>query len=238
MGLLGLSTLDYVINMWALSRLGYAVLVLSPRLATDAYQSLLRATGCHTLVYASNFETTARKLAIQRHLRLILRSEYDRPGFTGVLPVHSYGPEAQDRVAFILHSSGSTGLPKPIYATHKTALDNYTSGYGLKALLTAPMYHTHGLGCLYRTINMGGILYLYNPNHALTSTNLVSVMEAIHPKVVFAVPYALKMLAESRRGIEVLASCEVVSSSGSMCPDDLGNTLTKRGVHLESLYGA
>jgi hypothetical protein len=54
---------------------------------------------------------------------------------------------------------------------------------------------------------------------------------------VWTVPYVLKLLAETERGIQVLKKCKVVSSNGSRCPDELGDLLTARGVFLGCLFG-
>jgi acyl-CoA synthetase (AMP-forming)/AMP-acid ligase II len=41
----------------------------------------------------------------------------------------------------IIHSSGSTGFPKPIIATHKAAIGNLAMNFGLTSLTTLPLYH-------------------------------------------------------------------------------------------------
>lgn len=53
----------------------------------------------------------------------------------------------------------------------------------------------------------------------------------------YAVPYVLKLLAETEEGIECLAGFEAVSYAGAAVPDDLGDRLTERGVNLVSFYG-
>ena len=53
----------------------------------------------------------------------------------------------------------------------------------------------------------------------------------------YAVPYVLKLLAETDEGIECLAGFEAVSYAGAAVPDDLGDRLVERGVNLVSFYG-
>lgn len=50
-------------------------------------------------------------------------------------------------------------------------------------------------------------------------------------------PYALKLLAESSRGIELLRALEIVMFGGSACPKPIGDKLVEGGVHLISHYG-
>lgn len=41
----------------------------------------------------------------------------------------------------VVHSSGSTGFPKPIIATNKAAVGNLIMNFGLTSLTTLPLYH-------------------------------------------------------------------------------------------------
>jgi hypothetical protein len=55
---------------------------------------------------------------------------------------------------------------------------------------------------------------------------------------VWTVPYVLKLLAEKRDGIDALKECKVVSCSGSRCPDELGDLITREGIHFGTAFGA
>ena len=71
-----------------------------------------------------------------------------------------------------------------------------------------------------------------------THDHLVSAIQAAQPEIVYAVPYVLKLLAEKADGIKVLRNCKLVSTTGSRCPDELGDLLTEAGVHLGCMYGS
>ncbi|KIW89507.1 uncharacterized protein Z519_09663 [Cladophialophora bantiana CBS 173.52] len=240
--LLGLSDVEYMITMFALSRLGYTVFLLSPRLATEAYATLLKETGCQTICYDLTLEATVRNIRgveSLRSLRILKRRDfYEAAITTASFERSDLSTSAKQKIAFILHSSGSTGLPKPIYQTHQACLENFAKGHALLALLTVPLYHTHGHACLYRAIFKRSTIYFMNARLPLTSTNLISVMEAVRPAIIFTVPYALGLLAETERGIRAMQSCEIVSSAGSQIPDELGNKLVGRGIHLISHWGS
>lgn len=51
------------------------------------------------------------------------------------------------------------------------------------------------------------------------------------------VPYALGLLAEKQRGVDVLKSCGVVTAAGARTPDELGDRLVKEGVNLGVVFG-
>ena len=165
------------------------------------------------------------------------RDDFDR-ALTHRVELDLDPSSAGGRVAYIMHSSGSTGLPKPIFQTHRACLENFENGYQRRALSTAPLFHTFGFASVFRTISMRGMLFMYDHNLPLTSDNLVAALQAAKPEVFFGVPYALKLLADSAQGIQGLASCESVIAAGSSCPDELGDLLVSNGVHLIVLFGA
>lgn len=148
------------------------------------------------------------------------------------------GPNASKRVSFIIHSSGSTGLPKPIFQTHASCLSNYSSGIPYRAFLTLPLFHNHGISTLFRALVAGKKIAMYNASLPLSGSTLTAAMEAVQPESLHCVPYALKLMAETDRGIEVLRRCKLVLFGGSSCPDDLGDKLVDAGVYLVGHYGA
>jgi acyl-coenzyme A synthetase/AMP-(fatty) acid ligase len=240
--LLGPSDLEFMITMFALSRLGYTILILSPRLAIEAHVALLKVTGCSTLCYASTLEPTVhtiQKTEKLRTLKILNRSDFEHSeNETPLLRIKDELTEMRHKIAFIMHSSGSTGLPKPIFQTHEACLENYAMGHEMRGFLTVPLYHTHGHACLYRAIYNRATLYFLNANLPVISTNLITVMEHARPEVIYTVPYALKLLAESEQGIQALQDCKLVSSSGSQIPDDLGDRLVDNGIQLVSQWGS
>jgi acyl-CoA synthetase (AMP-forming)/AMP-acid ligase II len=146
--------------------------------------------------------------------------------------------DEENTVAFIVHSSGSTGLPKPIYQTHRQCLSNYATGGGMKAFVTLPLFHNHGLATMFRGMVTGKRTAVYNANLPLTNNHLVTAMQAADFESFHCVPYALKVLAETPEGIAELAKAKLVLFGGSSCPDDLGDLLVQNGVNLVSHYGA
>lgn len=240
--LLGDTNLDYIVAIFALSRLGYALLLLSRRLATEAHISLLEETKCRRIVSASTLEKTIQAIGVERDIAsypILGKSSYDEPHPSTPYFMRKYDRvTANKRTAFIIHSSGSTGMPRPIFQTHEAALMNYSSGLGYRAFLTLPLYHNHGLSTFFRALYSGNEIGLFNSNLPMTSNNLIAAMEKLKPSGFHGVPYALKLLGEDRRGIEVLRACKVVMFAGSSCPDGLGNRLVEAGIYLVSHYGA
>ncbi|KAJ6014375.1 NRPS-like enzyme [Penicillium herquei] len=238
--ILGPSNLDYIVSLFALSRMGYSVLLLSTRLSTEAYANLLTLTNCTNIVYAPSNKRAVEQLVEHSPASTFSISEY--ANYSKEPPVTASQArgtlQASHRWAFIIHSSGSTGLPKPIFQTHGACISNYSTSKGYRALLTLPLFHNHGLSTFFRSLCKRKGICIYNANLPLTGKNIVETMKVTAPESFHGVPYVLKLLSETDEGINELAKCEQVLFGGSSCPDTLGDLLVNAGVRLISHYGA
>ena len=109
---------------------------------------------------------------------------------------------------------------------------------GLKAFITLPLFHNHGISNLFRALHAVRPIHLYNADLPLTREHLTSVFSRHDFEVFYGVPYALKLLAETEEGVALLRGMKIVMFGGSACPDDLGDLLVKEGVNLVGHYGA
>lgn len=244
--LLGPSNLDYLITFLALSKLGHSVLFLSTRISLEAYASLLERTESENIVIDGEFQDIAENL-VNRNPSLqidhiptdksynfeVENENLDTNLTSALAPV-----EEARHISWIIHSSGSTGLPKPIFQTQKAAIRNYAQNMNMRGFITLPLYHNHGISCLFRSIYSCKSIHLYNSSLPLVKQYLLGTMEKNDFEVFYGVPYALKLLAEEEKGIEALRKFKTVLFSGSPCPDALGARLVANDVHLVSQYGS
>ncbi|KAK1984707.1 male sterility protein [Colletotrichum cereale] len=242
---IGPSNFDYLVTMLALTKLGHTTLFLSTRISQEAIESLIGVTGAQYLLadkrYLETAEAAKRTLPHLDVFEIAGRSTFDFP-----IEVHAdtrldYGRDLSveaNNLIYIIHSSGSTGLPKPIYQTQKSAIHNYSSSMNMKAFITLPLYHNHGICNLYRAIYCGKPIHLYNADLPLTREHLSSIMRKHSFDIFYGVPYALKLLAETDDGMGLLRQLKIVMYGGSACPDDLGDALVNNGVNLVGHYGA
>ncbi|KAK4096417.1 acetyl-CoA synthetase-like protein [Parathielavia hyrcaniae] len=243
--LLGPSDLDYIVTMLALVKLGHTVLFLSTRISPAAIASLISTTSANVLLAAPAHAEVAR--ATQQGIQGLVVDEI-APRSTYEFPIEVHANTRLDQtldpctetnnVVYIIHSSGSTGLPKPIYQTHKAAIANYAVSMEMRAFITLPLYHNHGICNFFRAVYSGKSLHVYNASLPLTHDHLVSIMTRHRFEIFYGVPYALKLLAESDKGIQILRSLKIVMYGGSACPDELGDRLVDCGVNLVGHYGA
>lgn len=72
----------------------------------------------------------------------------------------------------------------------------------------------------------------------LTSENVIKLLsQAPDIQGLYGVPFALKLLAETSEGLQVLRRLKLVMFGGSACPDELGDFLVSEGVPLVGHYG-
>lgn len=239
-GILAHSNLHFIITLLALSRLGYSTLLLSTRLASPAIIRLLELAKCDTILTTSHFHPVLAEVQSERNVTLydvLQREDYygiDAPVFT-----REYDPDHENpKHAVIIHSSGSTGLPKPIYLTHRSCIAAFSTHLDRRAMMTQPLFHSFGFYETFRSIYSGKPMYYVNYALPLTKHNLTTAVEWVKPDVIFCVPYVLKLFAESEEGIKCLAAIDIVMYGGSACPDDLGNRLVDGGVNIVANYGA
>lgn len=166
--LLNCDTLLYHALVAGLVRAGFIPFPMSPRNSAPAVASLMERTKCHRIVSQPTF--TSLTDAICAALPTDYPAQVDNlPAFIDVFPalastfdppksvpglyppaIRSYSPSD---VVLYLHSSGSTGFPKPIPQTHTTILHwcklpilaearNRSLRWGCMAL---PPFHVMGL---------------------------------------------------------------------------------------------
>lgn len=241
-GILGNSDLDYLVAFLAVSRLGHSALLLSTRITDEAYESLLSSTQATALLYqdifASNADTISKKLPSVKTSTIFAASSSPDAGIS-LKPALLDPSRETNNICFIIHSSGSTGLPKPIYQTHRAALYTYSQNFGLVGHITLPLYHNHGICCLFRAIHSRRKIYIYNARLPLASKHLLATLKH-HPdiRILYGVPYALKLLSETEEGLQLLSRLEIVMFGGSACPKPIGDRLVNSGVNLVGHYGA
>ncbi|KAJ5773779.1 hypothetical protein N7457_008675 [Penicillium paradoxum] len=237
--LLTLSDLDMVVTFFALSRLGYTVMMLSPRLSSEACVSLLETVNCETIIYGKSPSIRAKLGEIIRHKIVSCRpmlpySLYNTAESSFLVLRRNRNPE---KVALILHSSGSTGTPKPLFLTHKALMTHPLRGPGLTCFNPLPWYHLHGLSTALQAMWMRKTAYMWNAALPLTAGYVVSALEEAKPESVAAVPYMLQVLVDDPRGIAALRACKLVTYGGAPCPDGLGDRLVSEGVHFGGSFG-
>lgn len=243
-GIYGNSNIDYLVTIFGLGRLGYTTFILSPRLPVTACVSLLKDADATLLFHDPKYFSVATKTAEQLSLKtfpILVRSDYDLPNEATPPFVRSgIDPDESSRKVIIMHSSGTTGIPRPIIYTHKHFFNFFSVGKHKRfvGFLGFPFFHAHGFVSVVTAIYGRKTMFLFNCNIPQTNDTVSAAIRAANPEVVYTVPYILKLLAESDNGLDCLKGCKMVSSAGSKCPDELGNLLVNKGIHFGMNLGS
>lgn len=244
MAILASSNVDFVVTFFALSRLGYTVLCLSLRIPDVAISGLLKQAQCHTIVTEENSFVAANIKAVRKgwnvdDIPIPRRTQYEKGELSHDQPfVRAYiAAQERDRVALMMHSSGSTGLPKIVSLTHRNVLTHAVQGAGMDNFGALPLYHLYGVSTTLQAMYQRRIAYLYNTSLPLTANNLLAALAAIKAKAIHVVPYALGLIAEQSRGLAYLKGCKTVTAAGARTPDELGDRLVSAGVNLGVVFG-
>lgn len=145
--------------------MGYGVLLLSERLSKEAYMALLHETGTRHVVCSAQFNEAISGFEVDGNsarYRIVQSSEYALPTTCGPpLRSASIPKNVSNRIALILHSSGSTGRSKPVYSPHSKWLRQYPGVPGSKTFVSTPLYHGLAIATFFADMRGGNTFYLF-----------------------------------------------------------------------------
>ena len=242
---MGINDIRYVIIILATLKTGYTPLLPSPRNTTEGQQSLFRATQCSKIIHSSDLTSLVQGLRSETTkfeqfeipaLGYLLRSQNDGP---------SYQTKETDNEldqAIIIHTSGSTGLPKPIIlrngmlATVDRARHAETAGRSTMSkklfdarsiLCPLPWFHTMGLIMMLRSIYYQGPLVLPPVGSPMTADLILHVLHAGKPEHGFFPPSVLEDIVETPEGLESLGTLEDIYFAGAPLAREVGNKVAQ-----------
>jgi hypothetical protein len=115
-------TLEYFCTQLALQKLGVRVLLLAESNSTDALHHLLKSCEAVAIITDSrNSRTNANGLRKLHMIETIPQSSEVKYTEVDAVKFQDFG-DIWERSSFIIHSSGSTGMPKPIIHTNRSMM--------------------------------------------------------------------------------------------------------------------
>ncbi|KAJ6472708.1 hypothetical protein C8R47DRAFT_1295530, partial [Mycena vitilis] len=162
------------------------------------------------------------------------------------LPYENMGSDA---IACIMHSSGSTAFPKPIYwSNHRTIETALIPWFGERdltdtvlSLHSMPMYHGMGILQMFWSASCGSVLSAFEPASPPTiptPENLFHAAKATNTDVVFCVPSFIEAWSREPEYVEWLATRGGVLYGGGPLNKHAGDYMTSQGVSIFVLYGS
>ncbi|KAE8346860.1 hypothetical protein BDV24DRAFT_174499 [Aspergillus arachidicola] len=236
---------------------GYRMFLTSPRNSAAAHSSLFKRLECTKLVAPVPRPPPVKAiLGAQPTLDILdvpsvddLISK-DYPHFTFL---KTY-PEVIGETLAVIHTSGSTGIPKPIFWTHDTACkhmhmtaldppESYESQdswlFGKRIFLVPPPFHAAGLAySLFISIPVSTTIIFPASGGLPTAAALVEARKKTPIDILIGVPSIIQELSQSP---ELLDYCSRHMSRLIYCggdlPQPIGDTVAAK-IKLTNLYGA
>ncbi|KZP17631.1 putative aminoadipate reductase [Athelia psychrophila] len=249
-------------------RAGLVPFPISPRNSTEAVVSMLEKSACKRILTTS--ASLGPLIAQIKALTPVDSLRFDdAPTVLQCYPylgheTHSHPftpypapqtPHDPDQLLFYMHSSGSTGLPKPVPQTSRTLLGWCSLAYIVDlrhiyrlGVMHLPPFHTLSIE-MQLCVPLSGVstVALYPPTsltdhtHPPAAPTTDTIME--HSKrtgvtAVMAVPSFLETWSLEREGVEWMKSLDFVGFGGGPLARKVGDALSADGVNLSCLYGA
>ena len=232
------------------------VALISARLSPIAVAHLLHSIGIRS-VFASPrlaslvkaaFSEARSPDAVELHISQPFDSNLP-PGtepFNIPLSTPEHYVSESDRDILILHSSGTTGLPKPIYQPHRYLLGfsqcyMHTEDEVVEALnmSTLPLYHGFGLVPPCLALGIGKAFYIPPANTVPTGLSTATAIRLSGAQSLMTVPHILEEICAlpPEQGMNALRSLQFVASAGGPLNHTTGEKLAASGVNLLAHFG-
>ncbi len=252
-GVVSRNRLEVFDLFFATGKTGGVLAPLSYRLAPPELAELLDLVAPRLLVIESPYvEALEHAIARAAVDPAVLEIETDEPA-GGWETFHDRLPSNDDPVRnrarslsdphLLLHTGGSTGLPKETTITHGSLYwnsMNTITAWGLRPDDVTPMvfptFHTGGWNVLTLPLfHMGGTVVI---DREVDPARVLKQVETYDGTVLIAVPAVLRSMATHDRWERTdLSSLRFVKSGGGPCRDTIVRAWRERGVDFSQGYG-
>lgn len=252
---MGPQDLVYAVLIMASNKVGYKLLLSSPRNTLNAHLSLLEKTDCNTFLMPPVFPLPiVKQIQDARPMKVITIPGINHWLEDGTVPLYPYiktFAEAKYDPFVVLHTSGSTGIPKPITQTQSTnnlfdALNTLlangdTSVFPLMCHKTRlyvgfPLFHCAGIVCgiiMGIFLDVTPVLGPFPPSADIINDILV------HGNVQNAcvAPSLLVEMANDPEYLDNLAKLSMIVYGGGPVPKATGQAISSR-TRLMNVLGS
>ncbi|KAI1126132.1 putative NRPS-like enzyme [Nemania abortiva] len=242
---MGANDLRYILLMLAAIKVGYKMLFLSPRNSLDGHLHVIQSTKCHVLIHSRT--TKINHILDRRALLTCIMPELEFLLKNDPVPTYPYTKsfsEACNDPALVLHTTGTTGLPKPItwkvgtfstYEAWRTV--PYVNGFvpttevyqeARRVYASMPLFHTSGLNAAITWALLLGVTLVYGAPHVIPNAAYADEMHQ-YAEVDGSVgaPSLYEELSRDEESLERMSKLKYVIASGAPISDAAGETISR-----------
>ncbi|KAI1108654.1 nonribosomal peptide synthetase [Nemania sp. NC0429] len=249
----------YVIMALAAVKAGYQALFISPRNSLEGQLSLFDKTDCRVLAFAKSSRAVVETWLREREMHA-----FEVGSLESWLPEHEVEPfpyaktfdEAEWDPFCVLHTSGSTGIPKPIVARQGMLAisDQYivkpdwegreffmkSMSHGSKrTFIPMPLFHAAGLYSFFsKTLLYESPVALGLADRPLSAESVLECLEHANAHIAMLPPAIVEDMSQSDTYVEALAKLKAVYFGGGNLPTEAGDRLVEKGVYLGNVIAA
>ncbi|KAI0908240.1 hypothetical protein F4823DRAFT_599854 [Ustulina deusta] len=258
---MGPSDIRYLVWILGAMKSGKCAIFPSPSNTVPSNVRFFSTVGATKLLYAPEISSSLQPLleSINETTTSISTPSYSEMLNKEVIdefPFHFTFDEIKDKPCMGLHTSGTSGHPKPIYWNH-AAIASVTIPFDFNTLphpperphlwletlvgnnvfLPFPLYHLGGIGSIIRAILTDSTIILPAAGTRLSPENFARMLEISSSTSAVTPPSVLEAMLKSPRELEVVSKLKHVAYAGGPLNPVLGEKLAKVIPHMFPLYG-
>lgn len=236
---------------------GYKTMLPSTRNPPEGQKHLFTSTGCSTLLHSEGVDGPVQDVRkIAPSMKMLQVPSFDELVLQGNRNGHYEGRyDSSARFeTLILHTSGSTGLPKPIHLTNgslavnghlnklskpsgRTSSQDVLFGENKPLFVMTPFFHMMGALTMVRSILCHSPLVLLPAGKPVSSELVLSVLNQTVPYAGIFAPTLLEQIADTPGGLETLRRIPYVMFGGAPLGSGPGDKISEV-TNLVSVIGS
>ncbi|RPD79527.1 acetyl-CoA synthetase-like protein [Lentinus tigrinus ALCF2SS1-7] len=249
-------TITYCCMSVGVMQAGHTPFHISPRNGSAAVIDLLSRTQCRIVLVSQDVRASTLAQDVLRQIDDV--NLVPLPQFCDLFRPNGEVDEEPPQIsrrdaglrapALILHSSGSTNHPKPIYWSQKRLVKYGTVPWHGEVDLTGsvigahglPMFHAMGVCICCTAICNGSVLSVFSPSTPPTVPTSDNVFEGAHSTdshYLLTVPTFVETWSRDAEKVAHMKTMKGLMFGGAPLNQEIGDSLALQGINLITLYG-
>lgn len=242
----------YAIVILGTIKAGYKALLNAPFDSLEANLYLLEETDCHTFLFSKDLDyPMVKRIPENREMRVFEIESLQywlRDGEVPHYPFTKTFEEAKHEPFAVIHTSGSTSMPKPVVTTHATwisgdMISNMASPVPVahqllkskRAYISFLACHAAGISIMF-AVGIYGDITTVMASWPATPEIVNSVITHGNIQAAYIVPSLLTRMFQIPEYVKNLSTLEHVIFAGGTIPESIGDQLSTM-THLVNGFG-